>query len=155
MHAVMMENLEEYLAGTLEPAELRDIEAHLSTCGMCREEIRGMRDVAGLFGSLRRDEKETWDLAPGFTARLMAQVVQRKPVPSFAGFFSLNMAFGRRLVLASLLMLALVGGYLVSHESQYPVGPSPEAILAQQNALAFQTGPAEDNMLVTLTAYEH
>jgi hypothetical protein len=155
MHAVMMENLEEYLAGTLEPAELRDIEAHLSICGMCREEIRGMQDVAGLFGSLRRDENETWDVALGFTAKVMAQVGQRKAVPSFASFFSLNMAFGRRLVLASLLMLAVVGGYLVTHESQYPVGPSPEAILAQQNALAFQTGPAEDNMLVTLTAYEH
>jgi anti-sigma factor RsiW len=154
MHAVMMENLEEYLAGTLEPAELRDIEAHLSTCGMCREEIRGIEDVAGLFGALRRDESETWAIAPGFAAKVMEQVGRRKPVPAFASFFALNTAFGRRLVFASLLIVAVLGGYLVSHESQFPVGPSPEAILAQQNATGFETGLAENNMLVTLTAYE-
>ena len=45
MHAVVMDSLEEYLSGTLEPAVLRDIEAHLSTCELCREEIRGMQDV--------------------------------------------------------------------------------------------------------------
>jgi hypothetical protein len=50
-------------------------------------------------------------------------------------------------------MLAVVGGYLVTHESRSPVGPSPEAILAQQNAPGFGMN-AENNMLVTLTAYE-
>jgi len=155
MHAVMMENLEEYLAGTLEPAELRDIEAHLSTCGACREEIRGMEDVAGLFGALRRDKSETWDIAPGFSAKVMEQVGRRKPVPSFASFFALNTAFGQRLVFASLLIVAVLGGYLVSHESQFSVGPSPEAILAQQNSTGFETGLAENKMLFLLTAYEH
>jgi predicted anti-sigma-YlaC factor YlaD len=155
MHAVMMENLEEYLAGTLEPVELRDVEAHLSTCGMCREEIRGIEEIAGLFGTLRRDESETWAIAPGFSAKVMEQVGRRKAAPAFASFFALNTLFGRRLVFASLLTVAVLGGYLVSHESQFPVGPSPEAILAQQNTSGFETGLAENNMLVTLTAYEH
>jgi hypothetical protein len=154
MHAVMLENLEEYLAGTLEPTELREIEAHLSLCGTCREEIRGMQDVSGLFGALRPEAADTWNVAPGFTAKVMAQVAWRKPAPVFAGFFSLNMAFGRRLVFASMLVLAVFGGYLVTHEAQYPVGSSPEAILAQQNAPAFETGGAANNMLATLTAYE-
>jgi anti-sigma factor RsiW len=153
MHAVMMESLEEYLAGTLEPAALREIEAHLGTCRSCREEIHGMQDMARLFGSMRQDETETWSATPGFYAKLMAQV--GKPAPSFANLFALDLAFGRRLVFASLLTLAVLGGYLVSHESRHPVGPSPEAILAQQNAPAFDTTPAEDAMLVTLTAYEH
>jgi anti-sigma factor RsiW len=151
----MMENLEEYLAGTLEPAEFREVETHLSTCGMCREEIRGMQDLAGLFGALRRDESETWDIAPGFSAKVMELVGRRKPVPAFASLFALDTAFGRRLVFASLLIVAVLGGYLVSHESQFPVGSSPEAILAQQNAPGFETGLAENNMLGTLTAYEH
>jgi anti-sigma factor RsiW len=154
MHAVMMENLEEYLAGTLEPPELRDIEAHLSTCGMCREELRGMQEVTGLFAALRKDETETWEVAPGFAARIMEQVSRRKPAPAFASFFALSTAFGRSLVFASLLMLAVVGGYLVTHEAQYPSGSSPEAILAQQIAPGFDTH-GENNMLVTLTAYEH
>jgi predicted anti-sigma-YlaC factor YlaD len=153
MHAVMMENLEEYLAGSLEPAQLREIEAHLIACGTCREEIRGMQEVAGLFGALRRDETEAWPVAPGFTAKVLEQVARRQPVPAFSSFFALSTVFGRRLVFASLLMLAVVGGYLVTHESQYPAGQSPEAILAQQNAPGFEAH-AENNMLVTLTAYE-
>jgi len=155
MHAVTMESLEEYLAGTLEPADLREIEAHLSACRTCREEIHSMREVSQLFGSLRPEEAGAWGEAPGFYAKVMGQVRQRKTVPAFANFFALDVAFGRRLVFASLLTLALLGGYLVSHERDYPVGPSPEAILAQQTAPAFQTARAEDNMLVTLTAYEH
>ena len=154
MHAVMLENLEEYLAGTLERVQFRAVEAHLNTCGACREEIRGMQDVSQLFGALRPDETESWGIAPGFAAKVMEQVGRRKPVPAFASFFALNLEFGRRVVFASLLMLAVVGGYLVTHESQYPTGQSPEAILAQQNAPGFEAN-AENNMLVTLTAYEH
>lgn len=154
MHAVMMENLEEYLAGTLEPVELRELEAHLATCGMCREELRGMRDLATLFGTLRHEPAEAWDVVPGFAAKVMAQVERSKPAYGFAGLFALNLAFGRRLVFASLLMLAVAGGFLVTRESQYPVGNSPEAILAQQNSPGFGAN-AENNMLATLTAYEH
>lgn len=153
MHAVMMENLEEYLAGNLEPGQFREIEAHLSNCGMCREEIRGMQELVGLFGALRSDETKAWDIAPGFAANVMEQIGRRQPVPAFASFFALTTTFGRRLVFASLLTLAVVGSYLVTHEEHYPVGPSPEAILAQQNAPGFEAN-AENNMLVTLTAYE-
>jgi anti-sigma factor RsiW len=149
----MLQNLEDYLAGSLEPVGLREMEAHLSTCSTCREEVRGMREVSAMFGTLRPGSM-TWDIAPGFALKVMEDV-GRKPVPAFASFFALNAAFGRRLVFASLLTLAIVGGYLVSHESQYPAGPSPEAILAQPNGPAFQSARAEDNMLVTLTAYEH
>jgi anti-sigma factor RsiW len=155
MHAVVMESLEEYLTGSLEPATRRDIEVHLNTCGMCREEMQSMQEMSQLFGSLRQEETESWAPAPGFYSKVMEQVSQRKSAPAFANLFSLDLAFGRRLVFASLLTLAVLGGYLVTHESDYPGGPSPEAILAQQNAPAFQTAPAEDNMLVTLTAYEH
>ena len=153
MHAGMMDNLEEYLAGTLEPAQFREIESHLSSCRACREEVRCMREVSGLFAALRRDEADTWNVAPGFSARVMEKLEQRKAIPAFAGFFALNLGFARRLAFASLLMLAVVGGYLVTHESGSPTGPSPEAILAQQNAPGFGSN-AENNMLVTLTAYE-
>jgi len=153
MHAVVMDSLEEYLTGSLEPAALRDIEAHLSTCVMCQEAIHGMQDVSVMFGSLRQEETQSWDIAPGFYVKVMDRVNERRAVPTFSGLFDL--AFGRRLVFASLLTLAVLGGYLVSHESAYAYGPSPEAILAQPNGPAFDTARAEDNMLVTLTAYEH
>jgi anti-sigma factor RsiW len=151
MHAVVMESLEEYLSGALEPAGERAIEAHLSTCETCREELQNMREMSGMFDTLRSEE--IWQPAPGFYARLMEQVGERKTVPSFAGFFALDLVFGRRLVFASLLTLAVLGGYLVSRENGYPTGPTPEAVMAQQNSPAFDAAPAQDNMLVTLTAY--
>jgi anti-sigma factor RsiW len=156
MHAVLMDSLEEYLSGTLEPAELRVIEAHLSTCELCREEIHGMQQVSLLFGSLRSEEQVA--PAPGFYARVVGQVqnARRQAAPSFSGLFNLDFAFGRRLVFASLLTLAIAGSYLVTHETVMGLGGfSPDAVMAQQSSPGFESGQASDNMLVTLTAYEH
>jgi anti-sigma factor RsiW len=154
MHAVVMESLEEYLAGSLDPAALRDVEAHLSSCPVCCEELRGMQDISQMFGSLRSEE--SFEPAPGFYARVMQQVDRRQAAATLPGLFGLDLGFARRLVFASLLVLAVLGGFLVTRETIYPAsGPSPEAILAQQDSLAFQTARAEDNMLITLTAYEH
>lgn len=152
MHAVVMDSLEEYLSGAVTPAVERQIEAHLNACDSCREEVSGMREMATLFGSLRTEE--VLDPAPGFYAGVMRRVEERKPAPSFASLFALDFAFGRRLVFASLLTLAVLGTFLATNEAQSPVGPSPEAIMAQQELPAFDTAPAQDGMLVTLTAYE-
>jgi anti-sigma factor RsiW len=146
-----MDSLEEYLSGTLEPAGRRTVEAHLSACNTCREEIREMQDVSLLFGSLRAEE--ALEASPGFFAGVMRMAEERRPKPSFASLFALDFAFGRRLVFASLLTLAVLGSYLVSREAEY-TGPSPEAVMAQQESPAFDSAPAPDNMLVTLTAYE-
>jgi anti-sigma factor RsiW len=153
MHGVVIESLEEYLSGALRPAAQRDIEAHLSNCRKCREEIRAMREVSQWFGSLRSEE--ALEPAPEFCARVMRQVGERQAVPSFASLFALDLAFGRRLAFASLLTLAILGSYLVSRETRYPSGLSPEAVMAQENSPAFDSASAQDNMLVTLTAYEY
>jgi hypothetical protein len=153
MHAVVMESLEEYLSGTLKPAILRDIEAHLNSCEMCRQEVADMQQFSQWFGALKAPEELT--PAPGFYARVMQQLGHRQTVPSFAGFFALDFAFGRRLVFASLLTLAALGSYLVSYESEYPTGPSPEAVMAQQDSPSYDSARAQDNMLATMTAYEH
>jgi anti-sigma factor RsiW len=154
MHAVVMDNLEEYLSGTLTPAVQRSIEAHLNTCAICRQELTGMRDVTQLLGSLAHGEAE-FAPAPGFYARVMRTVGDRHAVPSFAGLFALDFAFGRRLVFSSLLTLAVLGTYLVSREVEYPTGLSPDAIMAQQDLPAFDSARAQDNMLATMTSYEH
>jgi len=153
MHAVVMESLEEYLSGTLKPAVLRDIEAHLNSCEACRHEVASMQEVSQWFSVLKAEE----ELAPaaGFYARVMRQVGQRQAVPSFAGFFALDFAFGRRLVFAALLTLAVLGGYLVAYESEYPTGLSPETVMAQQDSPAYDSSRAQENMLATMTAYEH
>lgn len=153
MHAVVMQGLEEYLSGTLNPAAQRDIEAHLKSCDTCRGEIRSMREVSQWFGSLRAEEPVV--PAAGFYARVMQQVEQQAAAPSVPSFFGLDFAFGRRLVFACLLTLAVLGSYLVSRETSYAPGPSPEAVMAQQESPAFDSGQGQDNMLVTLTAYDH
>jgi anti-sigma factor RsiW len=152
MHAVVMESLEEYLSGTLQPAADRHVEAHLSTCQRCREELAGMQDISKLFVSLQSEESLA--PVPGFHARVIQQVGERKQAPSYAGFFAMDLAFGRRLAFASLLTFAMLGSYLVMREGEYPTGLSPEAVMAQQNSPAFDSASAQDNMLVTLTTYE-
>jgi anti-sigma factor RsiW len=152
MHALVMDSLEEYLSGTLKPAALRDIEAHLSGCEICRREVADMQQVSQWFGAFKMAEELA--PAPGFYARVMRQVGHRQAVPSFVGFFALDFAFGRRLVFASLLTLAALGSYLVSHESEYPTGLSPETVMAQQDSPAYESARAQDNMLATMTTYE-
>lgn len=152
MHAVVMQSLEEYLAGALEPATRREIENHLGSCETCREEIGSMREVSQWFGSLRVEDPAVPPQA--FFARVMAQVDRQNAVPAVTSVLGFGFAFGRRLIFASLLTLAVLGTYFVSRETSYTTGPSPEAILAQQESPAFDSAPAQDNMLVTLTAYD-
>jgi anti-sigma factor RsiW len=147
-----MESLEGYLSGTLKPAAHRDIEAHLSICEPCRQEVAGMQEISRLFGAMA--VQESFEPAPGFYARVIREVGGRKAVPAFAAFFNLDLAFARRLVFASLLMLAALGSYLVSREAEYPSGPSPDAVMAQQESTQFETAPAHEAMLATMTTYE-
>jgi anti-sigma factor RsiW len=149
-----MDRIEEYLSGTLETPVQRAIEAHLAGCPACREELHAMDEVSGMFASLKAEEE--WERSPSFFAGVMEQVGRSRGVPSFSGLFSLDLAFGRRLVFASLLTLALLGTFLVSREADLmnAGGVSPEALLAQQESPAFSSGPAQDHMLVTLTAYD-
>jgi anti-sigma factor RsiW len=153
MHAAVIDRLEDYLSGTLDSVGQRELEAHLNVCEICREEVQSIQGISHSLASLRSDE--IFDPSPGFYARIRQQVRSEGAVPTFASLFSLDFAFGRRLAFASLLTLAILGSYLVSRESAYSSAPSPESVMAQQELPDFDSGPARDNMLVTLTAYEH
>ena len=153
MHAVVMESLEEFLAGTLEPVERRTVEAHLGNCAACREELHGMQDFRLLFGSLRPHEEI--EPSPGFYARVMTQVAERNAAPSWSNFFALEPALGRRLVFSCLLVLVAMGTYLISNERGYTSGPMPDAVMAEQTQPLFDSAPPSESMLVTLANYEH
>ena len=157
MHAVVMDSLEGYLSGSLKPAVLRDIEAHLSSCDACRQEVAGMQEISRLFSVMvpsAMAPEEAVEAAPGFYARVKRQVGGRRAVPAFASSFALDLAFGRRLVFASLLMLAVLGSYLLTREAGYPSGSSPDVVMAQQDSPGFEAGPAHEAMLATMTTYE-
>jgi anti-sigma factor RsiW len=153
MHGALTDRLEEYLAGTLEPAAHRQFEAHLNTCEACREEVQGIQELSDSLAFLRPEQ--TTAPSPGFYAGIMERIERQTAAPSFTSLLSLRFAFGRRMAFASLLLLAILGSYLWLGESVYTAGPTPEAVMAQQESPAFDSRPAQDNMLVTLTAYEH
>ena len=106
-----------------------------------------------MFGALR--SREVWEPNASFYAAVMQRVEEQKPKPTLAGLFGLDFPFARRLVFTSLMTLAVLGTVLVTHEADCLGGPSPEAVMAQQDAPGFDNAPAPENMLVTLTAYEH
>ena len=145
MHQAIVDSLEEYIDGALPPSARRDFDAHLEACEDCRREVNSMMEISELFPALQPVE----EIVPsaGFCSRVMLQV-GRSQIPSFWSLFSLDAAFGRRVVFASLLTLAVFGSYLVSRETGYAPGPStPEAVMASHDT-------NRDTMLLTLTSYE-
>jgi len=146
MHAVIIDHFEEYLYGHL-PVAVRDrFQAHLETCGECRREVDEIRESTVLLHALR----PTVAVAPppDFVARVM-QTVAERPASSFWSAFG-DFAFGRRVVFASLLTLAVLGTVLVSREQAYAPNPTtPEAVMADAAG-----SPSADQMLVTLANYE-
>src|SRR5579885_3543824 len=150
MHAAVLDRLEEYLSGTLNPADTREFEAHLNICEVCREEVHSMREVSECFTSLRPEQTfyPSAGSCPGdFYARVMEQVGRQSARPTFTSLFSWQFAFGRRVAFASLAMLAILGSYLWMRESAFQPAPTPEAVMAQQESPAFDSGHAQDNML--------
>jgi anti-sigma factor RsiW len=152
MHAAELDRLEEYLSGSLEPAALDKIETHLKTCEGCRHEVESLQELLQCLAALRPEK--TLEPAPGFYARVMERVGRQSAALTFSNLFNWQFAFGRRLAFAALVTFAVLGSYLIMHENASPSGLSPEAVMAQQESPAFESGPAPDNMLVTLTAYE-
>jgi len=152
MHAAELDRLEEYLSGSLEPAALDKIEAHLKTCEACRQEVESMQELSRCLAALRPQKAP--DPAPDFYARVMERVGRQTAALTFSNWFNWQFEFGRRLAFAALVTFAILGSYLIMHENASPSGPSPEAVMAEQESPAFESGLAPDNMLVTLTAYE-
>jgi anti-sigma factor RsiW len=146
MHAVIFNDFEEYLSGQLPPWALDRFQAHLETCGECRREVDEIRESAGLLRSLK--PTLAVDPPPSFVARVM-QAIAEQAAPSFWSLLG-DFAFGRRVVFAALLMLAVLGTVLVSREGAYAPNPTtPEAVMADAGGFT-----NADQMLVTLANYE-
>jgi anti-sigma factor RsiW len=146
MHAVIIVDLEEYLSGHLPPSARDRFQAHLETCGQCRREVNEVRESTGLLALLK--PAGAVDPPPSFVAQVMQTVAERQ-VPSFWSVFG-DFAFGRRVVFAALLTMAVLGTVLVSREQAYEPNPTtPEAVMADAGG-----SPNADQMLVTLANYE-
>lgn len=154
MHRIVEEGLEDYLAGR----NGREFDTHLAQCPPCRIEVAEFQSVS----TLLRDSFASAMLAEtspapssGFYARLLSGLETRKAASPW-NLFSLDFAFGRRVAFASLMTLALVGGYLISRESDIsPELQGPEAIIASHDqSVPHNAAVDRDRMMVTLASYE-
>jgi anti-sigma factor RsiW len=144
MHQVILDRLEEFLAGS--PSS-REFTAHLESCEECRAEVQEMKDFSGALSVLRAPEEHI--PSPGFYARVSRRVEAQRPRSPWSWVW-LEPAFGRRLAFASLMTLVVLGSYLITRETEYSAGPPrPETIMAQQ-------APVDnpDMILATLASYE-
>jgi anti-sigma factor RsiW len=72
------ERLHDLVEGSLDGAELRAVDSHLTGCPECREEVAELRSLFGALSGLTRFEPSV-----GFADRVMAGVRVRRP--AFAG----------------------------------------------------------------------
>src|SRR5436853_457290 len=102
MHQTIQDGLEDFLAGTSDREGRVRIEAHLRQCAECRREVEHMKEMSELFSALRSPEPPI--PSPGFYARVTNLIEKQQPESFWAAV--LEPVFGKRLALASLLLLA-------------------------------------------------
>jgi len=149
MHQPIRKNLEEYLKGCLSeiPAEFHQ---HLGACEECASELARLEAQSRLLRSLNAAK----DAEPraGFYARVMERIEAQQPFSIWSVF--LDRKFGLRLAVASGMLAALLGVYLVTSE---PSGPEPSvaATAAISNNAPADAGEQQqrDAVLVDLASY--
>ncbi|MFN0167848.1 MAG: anti-sigma factor family protein [Bryobacteraceae bacterium] len=155
MHQLIQDGLEEYLSGTLDSASRGRFDAHLKECPMCREQMEEMNQLSSLLQSLRDPAPETVTPAAGFYARVSMRIEQEQDVSIWS--LLLQPLFAKRVALASLLFLAMVGGLVLSGEPESMGLPTAEQVMALDGG--HRTLPpggdvARGHMLYTLASYE-
>jgi anti-sigma factor RsiW len=144
MHQVIRQNLENYLKGSLSeiPAEF---DRHLEACENCASELGRLEAQSQLLRSLSATDAEP---RAGFYARVMERIEAQQPFSIWSVF--LDRKFGLRLAVASGVLAALLGGYLVTSEPG-----TPETGVATTVATAGAGGEQQqrDAVLVDLASY--
>jgi hypothetical protein len=153
MHDAAIDELERHLSGNASSA----FYAHLAVCEECRVEVGEMENLSAMFREFRADMQNTSAPEPrlGFYNRVAGEIIQHERT-DFRGLFAPGAAFFRRVAFASLLLLAGLGSYLVSHESSFaPVaGTDPATIMASHDPSVEHAGGSDrDRLLVTLATY--
>ena len=119
MHHQVRDKLEDYLKASSSsmPAEFH---RHLEECSDCAIQLRELEAQSRLLRSV----KAAQDAEPraGFYARVMERIEAQQPFSIWSVF--LQPKFGFRLAVASGMLAALLGAYLVTSE---PTGPETSA----------------------------
>jgi anti-sigma factor RsiW len=110
-----------FLDGELTPSAVAAMAGHVRDCDACRSEVADTAEIQSLLA------EEPTPLPAGFAERVTRRAItQRLPV---APLWWLSVPPGWRLGLASLFVLAAIGGAEVGRRSSSPA-PSPETLVA-------------------------
>jgi len=137
MHDVLRLSLEDYLSGNLPARDRQEVESHLTGCQPCRKEWEDLSRSAVLLRQLRPPRHpeggQEWEPAAGFYARVLEGIAAEREVPFWA--MLLEPGFGRRLVFACLMLMAVLGAYVLALEpADYPSQHRPETLFAGRSA---------------------
>jgi anti-sigma factor RsiW len=147
MHDILVNELEKHLGGGASQA----FYDHLETCSECRAQVARMDGISRLFDELKPEPAP--EALLGFYNRVAGRIVETQRKEAW-GLFSPGAVFFRRIAFASLLLLAGLGGFLVTRESSAG-GADAAAIMAQEDTAGAQSQSSErDHLLVTLATYQ-
>ena len=149
MHKIVIQDLEKYLEGRTTPA----VREHLASCAGCRQEAETLADVSSAIRFLRPAEHDVMEPRGGFYGRVAMGIVEQERASGW-GMFGPGVAFFRKVAFASLLMLAALGGYLLTSQKEFSVNDAV-AIMAHNGVDAGETNSAKpathrDRILLTL-----
>jgi anti-sigma factor RsiW len=153
MHQEIRKDLEEFLKDSREiPAEFHQ---HLGGCGDCANELREFQEQSQLLRSLQSEAEPR----AGFYARVMERIEAQQQSSIWSAL--LERKFGFRLALASGMLAALLGFYLVTSEPSGPetvLAPSVASVQTTTGGTSVdQEGPRQeqqrDAVLVNLASY--
>lgn len=152
MHEPVAGRVEEYLQGAAP-----ELDEHLAQCPSCRKEIADMQSVAALLRGLKPSDEV--DPAGGFYARVLNRIETQSRQSAWTVFS--ETLFARRLALASVSFVVLLGTYLVSttQTQQQPYTASaPEVLIANDDhvhpAISDNVQADRDTVLVSLASYQ-
>ena len=138
MHEPLISHLEEILQKRLAPQQQAAVDAHLSGCADCRDELSAMTSFSQVVRSLRAPAVS--ELRAGFYARVM-QKVEEQGRPSFWNLL-LDPVFGRRLVYGTGAMFLLMASFLLATSGDQPeLAQTPVQMISQPAVTAVSTQP--------------
>jgi len=156
MHQPIRDNLEEYLKGSARQVP-QEFHAHLKACGDCTRELQEYQAQAAML-QLLRPEIEL-DPRAGFYARVMDRIEQEGRSSIWSVLLQPN--FGRRLAMASAVLVMLLGTYFVTSERSEPDIVSSDVVFTgapsvggDLNQDGLQQQRQRDAVLVNLAAYQ-
>ena len=155
MHQPIRDNLEDYLKGSARKIP-QEFHTHLESCRECASELGLLQSQAEMLRSLQLSAE--LDPRAGFYSRVMDKIDQQGR--SSVWSVLLQPHFGRRLAMASAVLVMLLGTYFVTTEAVEPELVSSDVIFTGAPAPAAAEAPdslqqqrQRDAVLVNLAAY--